>query len=152
MNKFSNLAASIAGTMLAVSAIGKYSDLSLFAVLLSKIFNLPITISTIASVLISSIELSAGLTLIVEPSGIFSKLTGVFMYACFSLTQIYIILSRGGDTVECGCFGAFQGTFIYKITASHWIMLVIDTFFAGALWVGIHQFIINSALAEKKRS
>jgi len=137
--------ASLAGTILSISAIGKFSNLPMFAVILVNLFSLPVALSSVASILISALEVSIGLTLILYPSSRFSSTLGFVIYLCFALTQAYILGSRGDGGGECGCFGTFQGALLYRISASHWSMLALDTFFAGALYLGTRQVIINPA-------
>ena len=148
MNKTIYVFVSVSGIILAISAVGKFFSLPIFAVILYNLFSLPVFLSSVASILISALELSAGITLILHPDSVFSRAVGFFIYLSFAITQAYIIATRGDSGGECGCFGAIQGAIIYRISTSHWFMLVFDIFFAGALYIGMNRCIRQNCLAE----
>jgi hypothetical protein len=137
-NRILSIMASVAGTVLTISAVGKIFNLPLFATLLSGIFPFSATMSFVFAILIFALESAVGLTLIFYPGSITGKALGAIMFLSFALTQAFIIAMN--INTECGCFGLFQGELLTRILTNHWFMLMCDIFFGIMLCINCPFF------------
>lgn len=121
-----------AGTLLAVSGVGKLASLPIFAVVLQEMFPIGSTASSVLSVGVAALELSTGVTLIVHPRERFPSAVGAMLFAVFFMIQVRLTIV--GASTECGCFGILQGSWLHRMTQNHWAMLVLDGAFAAKLY------------------
>lgn len=126
------VAALLAGTLLAVSGVGKLAGLPMFAAVLQTIFALGAAGASVLSVGVAALELSAGITLIVYPRERFPSAVGAALFAIFFVTQIR--LATMGANAECGCFGILQGSWLHRMTQNRGAMLALDGAFAAILY------------------
>jgi hypothetical protein len=122
----------LAGTMLAVSGVGKLANLPVFAVVLHNLFGFGGAMSAVLSVGISALEVSAGVTLIVHPRERLPSAIGAALFAGFFMIQGHLAVT--GSTTDCGCFGTLQGSWLHRISQKHWVMLALDGAFAATLF------------------
>lgn len=121
----------LAGTLLAVSGVGKLASLPIFAGVLKELFSLGSTASSLLSVGVAALELSAGVTLIVHPRERFPSAVGAVLFTIFCVIQVR--LAAMGSTTECGCFGILQGSWLHRATQNHLTMLVVDAAITATL-------------------